>query len=154
MYSLVHLHLLLNHFPIILTLIGFVLIAFTVFKRQDGLSRVGLAMFVAAGVFTLPTYLTGEPAEDVAKHLPDVTKALIHQHEDVALKAAYIVGVLAIFSLWALWRYRRPASLSVWAVRVAALVGLFGAMGMSVAGLYGGEIRHTEVRPGFVESAQ
>lgn len=148
MYSLAHLHLLLNHLPIVVTALGLLLLAVGILRRQEGLSRTALAFFVGGALAALPVYLTGEPAEETVEGLPGVTRAIIGQHEDVALVAAIAVGVLGAFALWALWRYRGAASLPRW-VATAALLGSFVGSGlMAWAGLLGGQIRHTEVRAG------
>lgn len=150
MYSLVHLHLLLNHVPIIVTILGLLLLAVAVGWRRDALARVALAFLVGGGLSALPTYLTGEPAEEAVEHLPGVTDAIIERHQDAALVAAIIVGVLGAFALWTLWRYRRAAALPAWAVRAALIGALLGSGAMAWTGLLGGEIRHTEVRSDYV----
>jgi uncharacterized membrane protein len=150
MYSFTHLHLLLNHFPIIVTVLGLMLIAVAVWRTSDALARVALAFFVGGALSALPTYLTGESAEDTAKHLPGVTRALIEAHSDSAVISAIFVGLLGLFALWALWRFRSEATLPTWVVRVALVASIIGSGLMSWTGLLGGQVRHTEVRPGFV----
>jgi hypothetical protein len=65
----------------------------------------------------------------------------------MADKAYILAGVLGVLSLVALVRWRRrpiPASATLVALLGTAFVG--GAM--MYTGLLGGQIRHTEVRPG------
>ncbi|MEO7963969.1 MAG: DUF2231 domain-containing protein [Gemmatimonadaceae bacterium] len=150
MYSIAHLHLLLNHLPIIVTGLGLLLLGVALLKRRDDLARMALVFFVGGALSALPTYLTGEPAEETVEDLPGVTKALIERHEDAALVAAIIVGALGAYALWALWRYRRPSALPAWVVRVALVAALVGSGAMAWTGLLGGEVRHTEVRSDFV----
>lgn len=153
MFTAVHLHLLLNHLPIIITGLGLLLIAIAAWRRDDYLARVALSFFVLSALSALPTYFTGNGAEHAIKGLPGVTREIIHKHEDIALFAAIGVGVLGVFALWALWRYRRPTTVPVGVVRVT-LAGALVATGlMAYTGLLGGQIRHTEVRPGFVPAA-
>lgn len=154
MFTTVHLHLLLNHLPIIVTALGLLLIAIAVWRRDDYLARVALAFFVGGALSALPTYLTGDGAENAVKNLPGVTKTLIEQHSDIALIAAIVVGVLGAFALWALWRYRRPAILPAMIVRATVVGAVVGAGLMAYTGLLGGQIRHTEVRPGYVPTAE
>jgi uncharacterized membrane protein len=150
MYSLTHLHLLLNHLPIIVTVLGLLLIAVAVWRKSDALARVALAFFVGGALSALPTYLTGESAEDTVRKLPGVTREVIEAHSDAALISAIFVGMLGVFALWALWRFRSSAPLPAWVVRVALVASIIGSGLMSWTGLLGGEVRHTEVRPGFV----
>jgi uncharacterized membrane protein len=156
MFTIVHLHLLLNHLPIIVTGLGLLLVALAVWRADDYLARVALWFLVGGAVSALPTYLTGSGAEHAVRDLPGVTRPIMimQAHSNMALIAAIVVGVLGAYALWALWRYRRPATLPrvvMWVTLVGALVGS-GLMAYS--GLLGGEIRHTEVRPGFVPPAR
>ena len=146
MFTIVHLHLLLNHVPIIVSALGLVLIALAAWRRDDSLGRVALTFFVAGALSALPTYLTGEGSEDAVKNLPGVTEVLIDQHSEIALIAAIVVGILGAFALWALWRYRRTAMLPRFVVRVTLAGALVGSGLMAYTGLLGGQIRHTEVR--------
>jgi uncharacterized membrane protein len=150
MYTFTHLHLLLNHFPIIVTILGLLLIAVAVWRNSDALARVALAFFVGGALSALPTYLTGESAEDAVRHLPGVTREIIETHSDSALISAIFVGLLGVFALWALWRFRAAVTLPTWVVRVALVASIIGSGLMSWTGLLGGQVRHTEVRPGYV----
>ncbi len=148
MYTLAHLHLLLNHLPIIVTALGLLLIGLAAMRRNDGLARLALAFFVGAAVSALPTYLTGEGAEDAVRDLPGVQATLIEQHQDIAFVAAIVLGLLGTFALLALYRYRRPAALPAWVVTGSLIGALAGSGLMAYTGLLGGQIRHTEVRAG------
>ena len=79
-----------------------------------------------------------------------VARVLIGQHEDIALIAAIVVGLLGVLSLWALWRYRRAATLPRRVGAAALVLSLAGSGLMAWTGPLGGEIRHTAVRPGLV----
>lgn len=154
MLTTVHLHLLLNHLPIIVPVIGLALLALAVWKRTDLLARVGLALLATGAVSALPVYLTGEGAEDSVEKLPGVTKALIEQHSDIALVAAIVIGLIGLLALWMLWRYRRPSALPPGLVRLTLLGAVVGCGLMAYTGSLGGQIRHTEVRPGYVPAAE
>lgn len=153
MFSTVHLHLLLNHLPIIVTALALLVLVIAMWRHNELLLRVSLWFFVGGAVSALPTYLTGEGAEHAVKHMPGVTEALIEKHSDIALIAAIVVGVLGLMALYALWRYQRPAMIPRPLVLTVLLAAVVGSGLMAYTGLLGGEIRHTEVRPGFVPPA-
>lgn len=153
MFTTVHLHLLINHLPIIITALGLVLVGLAAWRHDDSIARVAFAFFVGGAISALPTYLTGEGSEDAVINLPGVTEALIDQHQEIALIAAIALGVLGTYALWALWRHRRPAVLSPTIVRVALAGALVSSGLMAYTGLLGGQIRHTEIRSGFVAPA-
>jgi uncharacterized membrane protein len=150
MYTLAHVHLILNHLPIIVTGIALLLVSVAAWRRDDYLVRVALSLLILAALSALPTYLTGNSAEHAVIDLPGVTRELIHDHEDMALIAALVLGALGTFALWVLWRYRRPVAVPTLLVRATVVGALIAAALMAYTGLLGGEIRHTEVRSGFV----
>jgi hypothetical protein len=80
----VHLHLLLNHVPVIGTGIMIVLLGYALLRRSTELVRVSLGMFVLLALAGAVVYLTGEPAEGVAEGLPGVSEAIMERHEEVA----------------------------------------------------------------------
>jgi uncharacterized membrane protein len=152
-FTIVHLHLLLNHLPIIVPGVALVLVALALRRRDDYLARVAMAILVAGAVTALPSYLTGEGAEHAVRDLPGVTRELIERHSDIALVAAIVLGVLGAFALWALWRYRRPAQLPRTVVGLTLAGTVVASALMAYTGLLGGQIRHTEARPDFVAPA-
>ncbi len=149
MFSLAHVHLLLNHIPIIVSGLGLLLIGLALARHDDHLARVAFALLAGGAIVGLPVYLTGESAEHAVRRLPDVSRELIGKHEDIALFAAIAIGVLGAAALWALWRFRVIAiPRSVVTAMFAGSLVVFGLM--AYTGLIGGQIRHSEIRPGFV----
>src|SRR5215470_15297757 len=82
-----HVHLMLTHLQVIGTIFGVLLLLLALLKKSEELKRVSLGIFVLTALLALPVYLTGEPAEKVAEHLPGVTEPLIERHENAALFA-------------------------------------------------------------------
>lgn len=139
----VHVHLLLNHLPIIGTIAGVLLRFASMIRCSDELRRVSLAMFVIVAGLTIPVYLTGEGAERAVSGLPAVTEALIEAHQDAALVSFIASGVLGVVALAGSWRYQRSAApprtlmnvVLLWAVVVSGLMVWTGGLG--------GQIRHS-----------
>ena len=150
MISLAHVHLLLNHLPVILTPLGMLLLAIAARRRDDSLSRVAFALLIAAAVTAVPTYFTGESAEHAIKGMAGVTKVVIGRHEDMGRYSAIFLGALGLFLVWALWRHRPPVALPSWVMRSTLAASLVGTVLVGYTSLLGGEVRHTEIRPGFV----
>lgn len=143
----VHIHLLMNHLPIIGTIVGVLLLLAGLVRRSDELHRVSLATFVLVAIVTIPVYLTGEGAEEAVSDLPGVTKTLIEGHQDAALISFIASGVLGVVALAGLSRSRRSAALPRTLIKVVLLVGV-GVSGLMVwTGGLGGQIRHSEIRP-------
>jgi len=149
MFSGVHLHLLVNHVPIIGAAFALALLAASFFFAPDVLRRTAFVVLVVTALAGLASDLTGEPAEDAIQGFPGVSRDVIHAHEDMAEKAYLIGGVVGVLALGALVRWRRtPVPSSATLVMVIGTAFLSGAM--VYTGLLGGRVRHTEVRPGAV----
>lgn len=145
--SRVHLHLLLNHVPVIGMIIGLCLLAWAVFRTDHELGRVTLGLFAILAVVALATFLTGEPAEEAVEGLAGVSEGAIERHEEAALLATIALGVLGALSLAALVRFRRRA-LPLRVMRLLLVMALVPAVAMGWAANLGGQIRHTELRAG------
>lgn len=143
-----HFHLLVNHLPIIVPIIGVVVLLSGIIFRSEIVKRVAYFVFIIGALATLPSMLSGEGAEEVAEGLPGVTENFIHEHEDAAETFAllsYILGAFALFSLWANWKRKSFSNLLSFVLLAFSLMVIF--LGKQT-GTTGGEIRHTEIRSG------
>lgn len=146
MYTLAHLHLLINHLPIFVPMLGACLLAAGLWWRSESVGRAGLVFLVGGALATLATYLSGQRSGRAVRGAPGVTPAIVGQHASAALFGLIALGVVGLFALVVLWRYRRALVPPRWTLG-AALAGAVVASGvMSWVGLLGGAIRHTEVR--------
>jgi uncharacterized membrane protein len=143
--STVHLHLLLNHFPVIGAVIGLLLLAFAAWRGGPELLRATFALYVLLGIVAVVVYLTGEPAEEAVEKLPGFSDALLERHEDVALIATVAMGITGALALVALL-VQRKRTLPSWAVRGGLVVGVGVVALMGYTANLGGQIRHTEIR--------
>jgi uncharacterized membrane protein len=142
-----HLHLLVNHAPILGSLFALaLLIASYFFTSADVLRRLAFILLIITAIAGATANFSGEPAEDAIRGFPGVKREVIHEHEEMGEKAYYLAAVLGVLSLGALVRWRRqpiPANVTLVAVLATTVVG--GVM--VYTGLLGGRVRHTEVRP-------
>ena len=100
--DLVHVHLLLNHFPVIGLVLGLLLFIFAFVQRSNELKKVSLGIFVLLAILSIPVYFSGEPAEKSVENFPGVSESIIEQHEDAALVALSGLIILGIVSLIAI----------------------------------------------------
>lgn len=143
-----YLHLVLNHFPVIGTLVGIGLLLLGFISRSDAVKRASLAVVVAMAVMTVPVYLTGEPASERVENAAGVSQALIEEHEDAAKFAIAAMGIAGFVSLIALaiaFRSSKYANFGFAAAFAVSLVA-FGLVARTAS--LGGQIRHTEIRAG------
>lgn len=64
-----HLHLLLNHVPVVGVPLGLLLLIGAYLRRSEEWKRAALWTFVFLAIMTVPTYLTGPQAEHYLKSL-------------------------------------------------------------------------------------
>jgi hypothetical protein len=147
MFSGAHLHLLVNHAPIFGSLFALVLFIASYFTAPDIFRRTALVIVIATALAGAAADLSGDAAKDAIRGFPGVKREIVQAHEKMADKAYILGGVLGVLALAALIFYRRrpiPGGVTIAAILATAFVG--GAM--VYTGLLGGQIRHTEVRPG------
>ncbi|MBS7648846.1 hypothetical protein KEJ17_04285 [Candidatus Bathyarchaeota archaeon] len=147
--NLAHVHLLLNHIPVIGTLVGLLLLIVGMVMKSEELRKVSLGMFAILALLTLPVYFTGEPAGEVVEHLPGVTEEIIEEHEEAALTALIATLILGVISLGGLIYFRHLASLPGWLIKVSLILSIISMGLMGWTANLGGQIRHTEIRAGF-----
>jgi uncharacterized membrane protein len=149
----VQLHLVLNHLPVFGILFGFVVLALGVWRRNDSWTRLALGVLVVVGITAALAMMTGEGAEEAVEHLPGVSEAIIHEHEEAAELTAlitYALGAGALVSLWVFRRRTIPRALSVTALAFAMATSGFVAYTAHL----GGQIRHTEIRSGALAAGR
>jgi hypothetical protein len=139
-----HLHIILNHIPVIGIPIGAALLLSGVLRRSEEVKHASLLIFVVVALIAIPTFLSGKAAEDVVEHLPGVSERVIETHEEAATVGLVVISILGLLSLIGLaWSIIRGALGSVLALGLLAVaLGASGWLGR-VANL-GGKIRHTE----------
>lgn len=143
-----HLHLIVNHLPVVSVLfaVGFLLVA--VVRRSKGLIKAGLVVSVIVGLTGAAAFLTGEGAEDVLKQWPGFDRQLVHQHEETAEWAFRAAVLLGIIGLAGLVFGDRHAGVSKIAPVLALVLAIATSVIMALAANEGGEIRHPEIRDG------
>jgi hypothetical protein len=146
--DLAHIHLLLNHFPVIGSIIGGGLFLLSLITKSDDLKRASLVVLLGVALISIPTYLSGNGAQDAVKSMPGVSKSLIEAHEGAALVALGFMEVTGAFAWLGLWQFRRLARVPGWNLGVILILTLVTLGLMARASNIGGEIRHAEIRAG------
>ncbi len=144
--DLAHIHLLLNHFPTIGTIIGGGLFLFALVTKSDDLKRASLVVLLGISLIAIPTYMSGNGAQEAIKTLPGVSKSLIETHEGAALVAMGFMELTGAFAWLGLWQFRRLARVPRWNLAVILILTLVTLGLMTRAANIGGEIRHAEIR--------
>lgn len=143
--SIVHLHLLLNHVPVVGTMFALVTFAAALLIRESVSIKFALWVSAALALVAVAVYFTGGAAEEAVEKLAGVTESAIEQHEEAAEVTTVAMSVFGALSVAALLFFRK-GPVPRW-VAVSGLVGtvvLSALMGWTAN--LGGQIRHTEIR--------
>lgn len=153
--NLAHLHLLLNHFPIIGSVLAIPLLGIAAWRTREWSAVLApVVVLVIAGVCAIGANLTGEPAEELIEDRPGISERWIHEHEeraDIATAFAVLGAVGAGGLLYLASRKGETPRLAVGGLLVLTLA-TNGVMAWT--GLAGGRIHHPELRPAGGAEAQ
>jgi uncharacterized membrane protein len=144
-----HLHMVVNHFPIIGTVFGFGILIVGLVLKNKTLQNTSYALFIVAAIFAAISMGTGEGAEELVEDMPNIGKEIIHEHEELAEKLAvllYVLGGLSLIGIYLNFKNNAKAKLLSFLILGIATAGLFL---IQKVGTSGGEIRHTEIRANF-----
>ncbi len=160
-----HLHLLVNHVPVIGSVAALMLLVWAMIRNNAELKRTALIGFVLVGISAFVADATGDGAAHMIKGLPEIERAKVHEHEEAADYAKMASGVLAAVSLVGLILATRkkdaPGATSAdeyarhhhepnkWIMIIVLLIGLFDLSVLSRVAYLGGAIRHPEIVNGY-----
>jgi uncharacterized membrane protein len=148
-----HLHLLLNHFPIIGTIVGLSLLLISLVGKNEDLRRASLIIFPAMALLAILTFFSGTGAQGAIKKLPGVSEALIERHQGAAMLALLFMEITGALSLVGLWKSQdrsRPTHWD-WTLSTLLLFSIVTVGQMARVGTTGGDIRHPEIGTGQEE---
>ena len=142
-------HLALTHVPVILSFVGLVILVISFFKKNETTTRIAFYILLAAGLFAILVYATGEGTEEVVEKLPGVSEAIIEKHEDIAAISMIIILLGGTIALAGLLLRKFPVVSKM--IKFASLfIALASAVAMAQTAHLGGQIRHSEIRSGFL----
>lgn len=142
------LHLLLNHLPVLLPLVGVcVLTAGTFFKLRQT-QNVGLVLLVFGALSAAPTYWSGSPAQSVVQNYPLAEQSAIQTHAGAALYAVFAIEIVGFLAAAILWQSRRGQDITRGMFSTLITLSLISFFLMARTAHLGGLIRHEEIEQG------
>lgn len=141
-----HLHLLLNQVPTIGTVIGLGLFLLALVRTSEHLKRASLEVFCVIALMALPTYLSGNVAQEAVANDPAASQPLIQTHRDAALQGLVLMEITGVFAWFALWQFGRASRSARWNLAAVLLCSVLTLALMARAATIGGEIHHEEIR--------
>lgn len=141
-----HLHLMLNHIPVLAVPFGLAVLGWAMFRPRPEIARLALIVFVFSALAIIPTYLTGEPAEDRIEGVVAAIEPWVEPHEEAALVSLILGQALGVLAIAGLWSARRAVSPSRPMMMASLVLALVTAGSLAYTANLGGRIRHTEIR--------
>ena len=147
-----HLHMVVNHFPIIGTIFGLGILVTGMILKNNSVKNTAYILFAVAAIFAAFSMGTGEGGEELVEDMPNIGHQIIHEHEEIAEKFAVILYVTGFFGLVSLFTsYKKYRFATLFSFITLALAIVAGVLTKSV-GTSGGEIRHTEIRTNIIST--
>ena len=147
--SAAHWHLLLNHFPIVLSLTGTLFLIAAFISKKDFLKLSGLIILIIAALLSWPAFSTGQNAEDPVEEIAGVSREAINTHSDLAVIGFRIMIVTGIIAFISLVLLNRKHPFAKYFIIFSLIGGLISSGYLGYVGYTGGEIRHAEIRGDF-----
>ncbi|MEP7355543.1 MAG: hypothetical protein ABI824_20120 [Acidobacteriota bacterium] len=144
--NLVHVHLLLNHFPTVGMVVGLSIYLIALATRSNELKRVSLIVFVMISLIAVPTFASGNAAQEMIAKLPGISQALVDAHNSAAIPALIVMEFTGIFAWLGLWRFRRDGIFPSTNLTIVLLLAVVTFVLMAQTASIGGEITHPEIR--------
>lgn len=143
-----HLHLVVNHFPIIGAIFGLGVLLFGMIFNSNPTKNVAYVLLIVTAIFAFASDKTGGGAAKMVKEIPniDLGKEAIKTHAQLGGKfalACYLTAIVSLVGLYLNIKKKSGAKLVSFLVLIVAAVSVY--LGKEV-GTTGGEIRHTEIR--------
>ena len=138
-------HIQINHFPIVLTILGSVALLLALFVRQRTIWLYALATLTLAGLSVGPVYFAGDQAGDAVEHTWYIVHDAVNTHEDAAIFALIWILLMGVASAYTWWRMvkREPLGLPpTWLRVVVAVLAAFGVSTVIRTAYLGGKIVH------------
>ncbi len=144
-----HLHLILNHFPIIGTAITVIVLGYGVVIDNDAIKRLGMFLIVFLALITIPVFTTGDKADGFIKGNEGVNEENIEAHEEFAEKSVIAMYIAGGVSLLGLVIFRKKKPVPVWfGLTMLGLLIVVNLL-MIYTGHLGGKISHGDIMTHF-----
>ena len=147
-----HVHLAVNHFPIIGTILGLGILIAGIVLHNKSVQNTAYVLFVIAAIFGFFSMYTGEGAEEMVEDFPGIGKAIIHEHEELAEKLAIVLYLLGGISVLGLILNVKNHAKAKFISVVAVIIAIPAVYVSTLVGTSGGEIRHTEIRENYLKT--
>ena len=140
-----YVHTLINHFPIILMVVGTGVLLLALIVRRRGLWLYALATLTLAGVSIYPAYFTGDQAADAVRTTWYIMRPMVEEHDAAAgfaLASVLLTGAVSAYAWWRMLKREVTALPPVWLRAVVAVIAIWSMSVVARTAYLGGQIVH------------
>ncbi len=141
-----HIHLMLNHAPVIGLLLALALLLIGMFRDRSSLKEAAFVALVLTGALAAIVYYSGDAAGELLGSLPDISQADPLAHSSMALYALAGAAASGLLALGALVVSRRSPRSGTWFLVLSLLLAAVTAPLMLETADLGGRMRHPEIQ--------
>ena len=144
MFSWPYSHLLLNHFPVVLSVVALATAILALLLRRRTIWQAAMAALTVAGVFVYPVHFTGDEAQEALEHTWYIKPGVMDAHDKAAGIAMWIILIAGAFAAYSWWRsMKHPEEILPGWTRAGVLVGALAAViSVTYTAYLGGKIIH------------
>lgn len=141
-----HFHLVVNHFPIVGVVIGFLVLLSGLILKKNQVKATALFIFIFSVLAAIAAFYTGEGAEEMVENMANVSETLIHQHEEQAEVFYVMMLILGGISFVTLFLELKKFAFAKFGFTAVLLLSIACIVMAKFVGTSGGEIMHSEIR--------
>jgi uncharacterized membrane protein len=144
MLSWPYAHLIINHFPVVLSVSALAVTLLALVLGRRGLWLTAMGALTGAGLFIYPVHFTGDKAEHVLDRPWFASPGAIQAHDKAAGLAMYVILLAGAFAAYSWWRsLRRPAeSIPGWMRAGVGVAAVAAVVTVTYTAYLGGKIIH------------
>ena len=144
MMSWPYAHLLINHFPVVLSISALAATILALIMGRRGLWLTAMGALTAAGIFIYPVHFSGDQADHALNDPWYIRPGVIDAHDNAATIAMWVILIAGAFAAYSWWRsLKQPADLIPKWMRAGVVLGSLAAVGTVTYTAYlGGKIVH------------
>jgi uncharacterized membrane protein len=144
MISWPYAHLLINHFPVVLSISALAIAMLALILGHRVLWQTAMGALTVAGLFIFPVHFSGDQADQALKDPWFIKPGTIEAHNAAAAWALWVILIAGVFAAYCLWRsLKRPAEpLPRWMKTGVVVAGVLATGTVARTAYLGGKIIH------------
>ena len=148
--NMAHIHLLVNHFPIIGSIFISIMFLIALIFKNVFLQKLSLWFLVVVALFTAVAYISGDGAKSILENVTRVPEGVMHDHESMARVGLILMFFAGAVSLFGVIFYSRKSTLPRYLQIIVMAILVVSVIVFIYVGYLGGQVSHPEIRS-FIE---